>query len=107
MALEYAWGNAVRHGVAEKIEFVEGDAIELMGDATETCYDLIAANLFSDLLAALFPLFPGRLAPGGGVIVSGFLATQAEIVSQHAARAGLPLEGFLRRGKWMASQSFR
>lgn len=107
MALEYARGNAVRHGVAEKIEFVEGDAIEMMGDATETCYDLIAANLFSDLLAALFPLFPGRLAPGGGVIVSGFLATQAEIVSQHAARAGLPLEGFLRRGKWMASQSFR
>lgn len=107
MALEYARSNAERHGVAEVIEFIEGDAVELMGDGNEIHYDLIAANLFSDLLAVLFPLFPAHLAPGGGVIVSGFLATQAEVVSRQAAAAGLPLEGFLRRGKWMASRSLQ
>ena len=105
MALGYAVENAVRHGVADKIEFIEGDAIALMAEEGGPTYDLIAANLFSDLLAVLFPLFPARLAPGGGVIVSGFLATQAERVSGHAEEAGLPLEGFFKRGKWMAARS--
>jgi len=105
MALGYARENAVRHGVADKIEFIEGDAVALMAEEGGPTYDLIAANLFSDLLAVLFPLFPARLAPGGGVIVSGFLATQAELVSRHADLAGLTLEGFLRRGKWMAARS--
>lgn len=105
MALGYAVENAVRHGVADKIEFIEGDAITLMAEEDGPTYDLIAANLFSDLLALLFPLFPARLAPGGGVIVSGFLATQSERVSGHAEEAGLPLEGFLKRGKWMAARS--
>jgi ribosomal protein L11 methylase PrmA len=76
-----------------------------MAEEDGPTYDLIAANLFSDLLALLFPLFPARLAPGGGVIVSGFLATQSERVSGHAEEAGLPLEGFLKRGKWMAARS--
>lgn len=105
MALGYARENAVRHGVAEKIEFVEGDAVALMAEKGGPAYDLIAANLFSDLLAELFPLFPARLASGGGVIVSGFLATQAELVFRYAEEAGLPLADFLRRGKWMAARS--
>lgn len=105
MALGCARDNAVRHGVAGKIAFVEGDAVALMADEGGPVYDLIAANLFSDLLAELFPLFPARLAEGGGVIVSGFLATQAESVTRHAEAAGLPLADFLRRGKWMAARS--
>lgn len=105
MALGCARDNAVRHGVAEKIEFVEGDAVALMADRGGPAYDLIAANLFHDLLAELFPLFPARLAAGGGVIVSGFLASQAESVTGHSEAAGLPLADFLRRGKWMAARS--
>lgn len=105
MALGYARENAVRHGVADRIEFIEGDAVALMAEKGAASYDLIAANLFSDLLAELLPLFPARLSLGGGVIISGFLATQAELVSRHAERAGLPLAGFLRRGKWMAARS--
>lgn len=105
MALGYARENAVRHGVAEKIEFVEGDAIALMAEKDGPVYDLIIANLFSDLLAELFPLFPARLVQGGGVIVSGFLATQAAQISDCAEEAGLPLADFLGRGKWMAARS--
>ena len=105
MALGYARENAVRHGVADRIEFIEGDAVALMAEKGAASYDLIAANLFSDLLAELLPLFPARLSPAGGVIISGFLATQAELVSRHAEKAGLPLAGFLRRGKWMAARS--
>jgi ribosomal protein L11 methyltransferase len=107
LALIYARENAVRHGVADVVDFVEGDAIALMAAETEQPYDLIAANLFSDLLEELFPRFPVHLASGGELIVSGFLATQAPSVSRHAASAGLPLVATMRRGKWMAGRAPR
>ncbi len=103
MALEYARQNAERHGVGSRIDFVEGDAIELVGRDPEVRYDLIAANLFSNLLSVLFPLFPAHLESGGELIVSGFLATQAESIAERAAAAGLPLRQFARRGKWVAA----
>jgi ribosomal protein L11 methyltransferase len=105
MALIYARENAVRHGVADLIDFIEGDAIALMEAETDRPYDLVAANLFSDLLEVLFPRFPAHLAIGGELIISGFLATQAASVSRHAAAAGLPLVATTRRGKWMAGRA--
>jgi ribosomal protein L11 methyltransferase len=105
MALEYASINGERHGVSSVVKFVEADAIEMMRSTPEEPFDLIAANLFSDLLVELFPLFPPHLANGGAVIVSGFLVTQREIVSDAAAEAGLPLAELLRRGKWMAGRT--
>ncbi len=105
MALGYARENAARHGVAGRIEFVEGDAVALMAAPPAAPNDLIAANLFSDLLVGLFPLLPAHLAPGGELIVSGFLATQAESVARAAEAAGLPFLDRTRRGKWMAGRS--
>jgi len=107
MALGYAIENARRHGVADKIDFIEADAVAWMSAEPLTRFDLIAANLFSDLLEALFPLFPARLERGGELIVSGFLATQAESVVRAAARSGLPPRELIRRGKWMASCATR
>lgn len=107
MALIYARENAVRHGVADVVDFVEGDAIALMAAEADQPYDLIAANLFSDLLEVLFPRFPVHLAPDGELIVSGFLAAQAASVSSHAEAAGLPLVATMRRGKWMAGRAPR
>lgn len=107
MALIYARENAERHGVADVVDFVEGDAIALMAAEPAHPYDLIAANLFSDLLEELFPRFPAHLAADGELIVSGFLATQAASVSHHAAEAGLPFGATMRRGKWMAGRASR
>lgn len=107
MALIYARENAERHGVADRIEFIEGDAIALMAAEGGRPYDLIAANLFSDLLEALFPRFPAHLAAGGELIVSGFLAIQADSIRRHADAAGLPLHDTTRRGKWMAGRARR
>ncbi len=104
MALEYARGNAKRHGVAGRIEFVEDDAVRLLDEPPAVRWDLIAANLFSDLLVTLFPRFPAHLEREGEVIVSGFLATQAEVVGRAAGKAGLPIRDLVRRGKWMAAR---
>ena len=105
MALIYARENAIRHGVGEEIEFVEGDAIALMSETPGEPWDLIGANLFSDLLEILFPCFPAHLPEDGELIISGFLATQAASISRHAAAAGLPFRNQVRRGKWMAARA--
>ena len=103
LALKYARLNAERHGVADKIQYVEGDAITL----TESCafgqFEMVAANLFSDLLIQLFPYFPDNLLAGGDVIVSGFLTSQTRSVAQRAESVDLPLADFQRRGKWVAA----
>lgn len=107
MALGYARENGERHGVGGLVDFVEGDAIALMEGEASPGYDLIAANLFSDLLVELFPRFSGHLAPEGETIVSGFLVSQADEVSGAAEAAGLPFREQTRRGKWMAARGAR
>ncbi len=59
-------GNAKRHGVAGRIEFVEDDAVRLMDEPPAVRWDLIAANLFSDLLVTLFSRFPRTSRQGRG-----------------------------------------
>lgn len=107
MALEYARQNGVSHGVEDIVEFSEGDAVALMAAAPARRYDLLAANLFSDLLEELFPRFPAHLAPGGELVISGFLESQAPAISRCADTAGLPLLRTTRRGKWMAARAIR
>lgn len=106
MALGYACENARRHGVGDRVEFLEGDAVALLRKKGPP-WDLVAANLFSDLLEEVFPLLPRHLAPDGEAIVSGFLASQAGLVSDAAAAAGLPFRELRRRGKWMAGRCGR
>ncbi len=105
LALEVARENARRHGVGAAIEHVEGDAIAWTRDAgaAGTRFDVVAANLFSDLLVTLFPHVPAALKPGGKVIVSGFLTTQAKAVNEAAKAAGIDLTTFIRRGKWVTA----
>jgi ribosomal protein L11 methyltransferase len=103
LAMKYARRNAERHGVAGRIKFVEGDAIALMDRCEFGQFEVVAANLFSDLLIQLFPLFPRNLVEGGEIIVSGFLTSQTRLVTDSADSSGLPLSEFQRRGKWVAA----
>ncbi len=103
LAIKYARRNAERHGVAGRIKFVEGDAIALMDRCEFGRFEVVTANLFSDLLIQLFPLFPRNLLEGGEIIVSGFLTSQTRLVTDSAASSGLPLSKFQRRGKWVAA----
>lgn len=107
MALDCARRNAQRHGVAGSIEFVEDDAVRWIEAVPGSRWDLIAANLFSDLLVALLPRFPAHLRRGGEAIVSGFLAAQAGTVGMAAGKAGLPFRELARRGRWMAARCAR
>ncbi len=107
MALEYAVINAERHGVADRIEFIDGDGIALLRDAKNGKFDLITANLFSELLIESMPLFRRNLTenPAGQIILSGFLTSQAKDVIDESKQCGVALKKFIRRGNWVVGAS--
>ncbi|MEO0413822.1 MAG: 50S ribosomal protein L11 methyltransferase [Verrucomicrobiota bacterium] len=104
IALDWARKNGGRHDVADAIDFIEADAIKWLREEPPHRYDVVAANLFRDLLVEVLPSLPKWLKPGGTVILSGFLTTQAKDVNDVAAKYGIELEDFLRRGKWVAAK---
>ncbi len=61
-ALEVAGRNAVRHGVGERIRFVQGDLLERSGDERTTSGETAASPLF-DLVASNPPYLGRREAP--------------------------------------------
>ena len=65
--------NADLNGLAGRITFLWGEARELEPEA----WDLILCNLFLGPILRLIPRMDGALRPGGRLILSGFLSSQA------------------------------
>lgn len=70
-------------------------------------YDVIAANLFSTVLIDAWPVIARAVAPGGTLIASGILATQAWDVFTAAARNGLGFTKVVRKGRWVTAMGGR
>jgi ribosomal protein L11 methyltransferase len=88
-----------RANAASNIEFATGDILKqrLTGK-----FEIITANLFSEVLIEALPLWPRRLAPGGHLILSGILRSQETAVVRALGRQGLTASEIRRRGKWIA-----
>ncbi|HEX8979108.1 MAG TPA: 50S ribosomal protein L11 methyltransferase [Parasulfuritortus sp.] len=71
-AVEAARDNAERNGVQADFR--------LSGDLPERTYDVVVANILTNPLKALMPLLAARARPGGRIILSGILDSQAEEV---------------------------
>ena len=65
-------------------------------------YDLVLANIVSDVILALAPRVRGLLAPGGHFLCSGIIDTRAEEVAQALTAAGLTIEENLQEDNWRA-----
>jgi ribosomal protein L11 methyltransferase len=65
-------------------------------------WDVVAANLFSDLLQEVAPKIAAATAPGGWVVFSGILRTQEREVVAAFRRAGLKIDRLVRKGKWVS-----
>ncbi|PZR72918.1 MAG: hypothetical protein DLM73_12015 [Chthoniobacterales bacterium] len=87
-----------------KIEFVIGDVLKtkLRGE-----FDVIAANLFNELLIAALPIWSRHLAPDGILILSGILRSQEPSVVRALKRNGFVTPEIRRRGKWIALRAQR
>jgi ribosomal protein L11 methyltransferase len=65
-------------------------------------FNLITANLFSEILIAAIPAWSQHLAPDGALIVSGILRSQETGVIRALRRHGFICSEARRRGKWVA-----
>ncbi len=71
-------------------------------DAVAGPFDLVLANIQADVLTALAPDLPARVAAGGTLILSGVLADRADGVLRAFAAAGLALEARRDEDEWTA-----
>ncbi len=70
-------------------------------------HDVVLANIFYDVLTLSFGKIAAAAKPGGMVIVSGILHTQAAGCLAAGKKAGLKFEPPIRRGKWVTALARR
>lgn len=68
---------------------------------TTGTFDVIAANLLSEILTEIAPDLSARLHPGGTAILSGMLIGQEDGVIQAMTSAGLIFQEKIIDGKWV------
>lgn len=98
IACAVAKRNARANGV-RNIEFRTSDVLKLK---LTKKFDVITANLFSEILIAVLPNWSRHLAPHGFLILSGILRAQENAVVFALRRNGFALQEVRRRGKWIA-----
>jgi ribosomal protein L11 methyltransferase len=100
-AVAAARRNAVRNGTPG-IRIDEQDVLKWK--PRRAGYDVVLANLFSTVLIEAWPVIAKSLAPGGCLIVSGILHSQAWDVFTAAAGHGLGFPKVIRKGKWITAR---
>jgi len=101
--------NAIRIGRANAkanetpgISFGGGDLTGWEPEKDEQ-YELIFANVFSDVLEAIFPKMKKILAPCGHIITSGILQDHAPGCLRAGEKAGIEFSEVRQRGKWVTA----
>ena len=82
-----------------RVKFVVGDILRFKPAAR---YEIVTANLFSELLIAALPQFRQALRPRGSLILAGILREQAPDVIAALPRVGFKVKTKRCRGKWVA-----
>lgn len=90
-AVTAARENAERNGVGGRIA-ASDDPVSAVEDA----FELVCANIQSDVLLDLRADISARVAPGGVLLLSGLLAGQVDAVAARYAEGGLTLEATTR-----------
>ncbi len=93
-ALEVAAENAEANGLTLALS---GDDVSVM----ERQYDLVLANILAGPLEQMAPSLSDRVAPGGRILLSGILATQADTVEAAYVAQGLVASPRGLRGEWV------
>lgn len=100
VAVAIAGDNARLNGVASLVRAVVADGLRNRPVRAGAPYDLIVANILAGPLVALAPAIRRSLAPGGTLILSGILTTQAQRVGAIYRALGLRRSGEITIGEW-------
>ncbi len=100
-AIRVAERNAERNGLAgdRRLKLSRADLFDWRPGRRR--WDLVAANVFADILCAHLDKIRDALAPGGVWMLSGILRAHEAAVREAADEAGLPEPCAVRVGKWV------
>jgi len=90
--------NAKQNHVAQRMRVIAGDGARYIAQQQ---FDLVFANILMRPLIRLAPKLAPAVAPGGNLILSGLLRTQAPLVREAYASRGLILDKQIPREAWM------
>ncbi len=90
--------NARQNKVASRVRVVAGDGARSIAGKQ---FDLVFANILMRPLIRLAPKLVRAVEPGGALILSGLLRTQAPLVREAYASRGLLLERQIPKESWM------
>lgn len=90
--------NARQNNVAHKVKVIAGDGAKFIAGKR---FDLVFANILMRPLIRLAPKLVNAVEPGGALILSGLLQTQAPLVREAYANRGMILERRIPREAWM------
>lgn len=100
VAVEVAQANLAANGMAGRVRCVEATGLDHPALRAAQPFDLIFANILKGPLITLAPGITDALAPGGRVILSGILTTQADEVAQVYSGLGNSLRHRREIGDW-------
>ncbi len=98
-AVKISQENAVRNNTP-KVRFTKVDVLKWEPKQT---WDIVAANIFFDILESAFPQMVRSVAPGGILMLSGILKSQAKPCLAAGKRAGFVVQKIVTKGKWVTA----
>lgn len=96
-SFENSLENALRNQ-CKKITVMQGDASLLKGKT----YDVILANINRNILIADLPAYVNSLKAGGWLFMSGFYASDLDVLSKRCEALGLSFEKKMQKGEWVS-----
>jgi len=104
LAIDVAKRNVLANGFeAKAIPIRKRDVLTL--ETNKPTFDVIVANLFSEILIAIFPKIRQVLKPNGTLAISGILDHQTEGVFAAAKNSGFTFSTIKQRGPWIAART--
>lgn len=104
-SIRTARDNQRMNPISGKIRWTRADV--KTWEAAAKPFDLISANLFSDLLQEVLPKMKRWLKPGGEMVLSGVLKTQLGDVLRTIRKLDLKVLQVLKKGKWVCLVVFK
>jgi ribosomal protein L11 methyltransferase len=93
---------AKRNAAANRVRNIEFRTGDVLTQKFPCKFDIITANLYSEILIAALPVWKRSLATHGYLILSGVLRSQKLNVTAALSRSGFVVCETKRRGKWIA-----
>ncbi|WMC91558.1 50S ribosomal protein L11 methyltransferase [Kineothrix sp. MB12-C1] len=89
----------------EKFSMMIGNLItekEIQDKVGYGCYDIVVANILSDVLVPLTPVIVNQMKPGGIYITSGIIDDKEKAVAEAVEAAGLSIVETTYQGEWVS-----